>query len=312
MCPPPEGGKKRRKAYVSRGRARLENYRTMRWLDAERRERGMSLRDVAKILGYRNADRVGKYFRQQIVAGPHLVRRLARAVGVSPIEALWSSHYFGAVFEYLDQLYRLGWAWMRDDHVGLDQASGAHFLTYYATRGVSNFEGIDIEEPPLDIAQRYHKAEINNTAGVFRSVSLPKPMACAIFLAVAMFPRRGDVSRAAVLGFLRDLAQAADDMLPYAEVAKVPAHLYRMRRPLELAEKILPWRVFGKARLSIAAEYVHHWCDTVCTGYTDFARVALYEAGGFVGTHDNGENLWEWQTAPIPSVNDLRLIIKQE
>ncbi len=306
MCPA-EGKKKR---YVTRGRANLPNSRTMQWLNDEREQRGLSLRAVADAIGYRNAERVGKYFRLQIVPGSDMVRKLAIAVGVSPIEALWSSHHYSAVFDYFDKLYKLGWAWMHDDRLHLDER-GAAFLLHYAPPAGTEWVEADLSQPPDTLAHRYHVATIYNQAGVFATIALPRPMACAILLAIGMFPRRGDKSQKEVPTFIRDLALVADEMLSLADVARVPSHLYHMRKPLKEAEKILPWRVYGTPmQLSIVAEYVHHWCDTVCKGYADFARVALYSEGGFVGDPHKNENLWQWQRAEIPSLDDLRLVIK--
>ena len=31
------------------------------------------------------------------------------------------------------------------------------------------------------------------------------------------------------------------------------------------------------------AEHVQSWCDIVCLGYAEYARLALYSQGGFVG-----------------------------
>ncbi len=307
MCPSPqhEPAKSR---YATRGRANLANYRTMQWLNKERENRGLSLRAVAKELGYKNAERVGKYFRQQIVPGADIVRRLAVAVGVSPIEALWSSQHYRDVFDYFDKLYRLGWFWMKEDRLHLDER-GADFLLHYTPPPGSDWVQVDVSQPPEPFAHRYHRAIVYNLEGVFKEVTLPRPMACAILLAVGMFPRRGDKSRKEVTAFIKDLALIADEMLPLADVARVPAHLYHMRKPLKEAEKILPWRVYGAGmQLSVAAEYVHFWCDTVCKDYADFARVALYSSGGFVGSPGANENLWKWQRAEIPTLNDLCLV----
>ena len=80
----------------------------MRWLDEERERQGISLRQVARELGYRNATRVAQYFHQRIVAGPDMLARLAVAVNVSPIDALWNARHYAAVLGYLHKLYRLG------------------------------------------------------------------------------------------------------------------------------------------------------------------------------------------------------------
>jgi transcriptional regulator with XRE-family HTH domain len=278
----------------------------MRAIDRAREERGMSLRAVGRKLGYRNASRVGKYFKQQIYAGPEMVRRLATAVGMSPIWALWESERYRDVFSYLEKLYRLGWSWMRADRVHLDRQAGAIFLI--------TWEGVrdaDINEVPPDLMHRYHQATIYNEAGIFRVISLPRPMACAILLGVAMFPRRGEKLRPETRPFWEKLSFVATEMLPQAERARVPSTYSDFTRPLKDAEKILPWGFYGEARLAVVAEYVHAWCDVACKPYADYARLALYESGSFVGEpHENdwwSENLWTWQRAEMPSIEDLKI-----
>ncbi len=75
----------------------------MRWLAAERR----ASRFVATRQSPGDSDRAiatprasGQYFSQQIYAGPAMVEKLALAVGVSPIDALWNARHYGAVLDY--------------------------------------------------------------------------------------------------------------------------------------------------------------------------------------------------------------------
>lgn len=88
MCPPGEAARKPRKPPITRHRGSFENVRLMQWLEREREERGLSLREIARRMGYLNASRVGDYLRMRVLPGPEIVRRLAIAIGVSPIEAL--------------------------------------------------------------------------------------------------------------------------------------------------------------------------------------------------------------------------------
>lgn len=298
MCPPVE--KKARKAPVGRKKATLANYRVMQDLDQARIERGLSKRQVAKKLGYRNASRVGMYFRQQIFAGPEMVRRLAIAVGMSPIDALWRAQRYTEVFGYLERLHRLGWLWMHQDRVHLDPSSGAIFVTTW--QGVRD---ADINEVPPSLAHRYTQATVHNEAGIFRVISLPRPMAYAILLGIGMFPRRGEPRRAGVEALLEKLSFIASDMLPLADRARMPSNYASFSRPLKDAEKILPWRMYGWARSAVVAEYVHSWCNFACSGYADYARVALYEHGAFVGKPTENEDLWQWQRAEMPTADQL-------
>lgn len=305
MCPPAE--KKPRKKSIGRKKATMANYRVMQAIDRARQERGMSLRALAKQLGYKNASRVGMYLRQQIYAGPEMVRRLATAVGMSPIEALWQSQRYRDVFGYLEKLYRLGWSWMRADGVHLDPNRGAIFVTQW--EGVRD---ADINEVPPHLKRRYLQATVYNDAGIFCVISLPRPMACAILLGIAMFPRRGEKLRPDALPLWEKVSFIATEMLPKADIARVPSTFPQFSKPLKDAEKILPWGFYGNTRLSVVAEYVHTWCDMACKAYADYARVALYEHGSFIGGNPQenewwSEDLWAWQRAEMPSVEDLKI-----
>gem|GEM_PF-2969253 len=310
MCPQDPTTKTRTPAARHRTKT-LENWRTMQWLNDERKAKGMTLRDIGKRLGYHNATRVSQYFKQKIVAGPDMVRRLALAVGVSPIYALWSCRRYSAVFDYLENLYRLGWSWMHEDRVHLDQQSGATFMLQWAAEprpAERPTQDRDLTEVPPRLSHRYHQATIYNPECIYQIVSLPRPMACAILLGVGLFPRRGDVVRPETKPFIDALARTASDMLPRSDAITVPSELANLRRPLKEAEKVLPWRFYStSARLAIVAEYVHEWCDIICHGYADFARIALYSIGGFVGDPGEEENYWGYQSAKIPPIEDLQL-----
>ncbi len=146
----------------------------------------------------------------------------------------------------------------------------------------------DLREPPPHLAHRYHLATLYNEAGVFRIVALPKPMACAILLAVALFPRRGDELRDETAPFYQQLCPIASGMMAQAEIARVPReNIVAMQRPLKAAQDILKYRFYGPERLAIVGEYIHKWCDFVCFWYANYARVALYRHGGLL--NERGE-----------------------
>ncbi len=284
----------------------------MHWLDQERRKKGLSLRDVAHALGpgYRNATRVKEYLEQRIVAGPDVLQRLAIAVGVSPIDALWNAGHHGEVLDYLLQLYRLGWSWAHDDRVAVDQDTGADFMLEYEKIGFPPDH--DLRIPPPSMAHRYHLAIVRNYSGdVFRPVSLPKPMAVAIMLAVALFPRRGDEVCEKTQSFYEQLSVVATEMIPAARVARIPADVTAaMKRPIKDAESIWKYRFYGKMRLAVMAEYIHTWCDFICRDYADYARLALYEHGAFIGKPHENEDIWQWQSTDMPSADDFKLTPK--
>lgn len=295
----------------------MENYKVVRWLDGERERQDLSLRDVARALGsgYRNATRVGQYFSGRVVAGPDMLARLAAAVNVSPIDALWNARHYDAVLGYLDKLLRFGSAWAYKDRVAINER-GASFMLQYEEIGFP--PGGDLGIPPPSLAHRYHLATVYNRAGIFRVVSLPKPMACAILLAVALFPRRGDKLRPETTAFYEQLSFIASKMIPLAEAAHLPAHVgVGFQKPLKDAEGVFKYRFYGPTRLAIVGEYLHTWCDFACKNYADYARLALYKQGAFLGKPEKNnmydEDIWKWQTTDPLSIDDLRIEpIKQE
>jgi hypothetical protein len=289
-----------------RGRANLANYRVMRWLETEMKERDLSLREVGRRMGHANATRIREYLSQRIVPGPAVLGSLAAAIGVSPIEALWSAGRQDFVFEYLQALYELGWWWMRTDGAHLDQSAGALFFHHNPTqkRGREPVL-IDPSDVPAPLRQRYHAVAVHNEAGIYRSASLPKPMACALLLAVGLFPRRGDRVRNTTQRFLQGLGRVAFAYIAATERRRVPAELKHLQRPLIAASDVLKQRFYGKLRLAIVGEYAHGWADIVCNGYADYARLALYDQGAFLGDATEYEDLWGWQTTSFPDADEL-------
>jgi hypothetical protein len=307
MCPPEQTTAKVRKKPISRSRGTIANVRLMQWLQDEREQRDLSYREIGRRLGHSNGERARAYLTMRIVPGPDIVRRLAVAIGVSPIDALWIAGYQDAVFEYFRSLYRLGWAWMREDQVGLDPSRGASFLlTHWDPEIPEDLSGV-----PARFADRYHCASFYNEVGTYRTVVLPKPMACAIILATGLFVRRGDVLRASVEDQIRSLSLIASNMLPAAEIAPVPKQIdYQL--PFKEIQRILP-RGFTdrQTKLALISEYVQDWCNTACLGYAQYARLALYEHGGFVGepqvTEMYDEDLWRWLTVDPVTIDEFKV-----
>jgi len=298
---------KTRRPYRNRSRATIENYKVMRWLDGERERQGLSLRELGRRLGHQNGTRARQYLDHRVVVGPRMLQKLAMAVNVSPIDALWNARHFDAIFNYLDKLYRLGWSWAHHDRVGFDPDGGVDFMLQYADKEMPPCG--DLRIPPPNLAHRYHVAQLYNEAGLHRNVTLPKPMACAILLAVGLFPRRGDQVCDEVRDFYYELGLIAEGLMPQAELARIPIHnVTPMRRPLKAAEDVLKYRFYGPERYVIVGEYVHKWCDFVCRWYANYARLAAYCEGGVLHVLDSGENdLWKYLSTPKPSVEEFRI-----
>ena len=150
-----------------------------------------------------------------------------------------------------------------------------------------------------------------NLAGHFGTVVLPKPSALALLLAIGLFVRRGDFLRPGARELVGELSLIASELLPRAQRADAPTEL-DFKMPFKQAERILPLRFPDRGtRLALVSEYVQSWCDAVCIGYANYARVALYEQGGFVGEPERNEywieNLWDWQVVDPVIADEFRL-----
>ncbi len=195
---------------------------------------------------------------------------------------------------------------MREDRIHLDSHRGAmFFLEHWAPDVPDDLSGV-----PPKFAHRYHEATLYNPAGRFRTLALPKPMACAILLAIGLFVRRGDILRPVTREVIRELSLIASQMLPTAQRADAPDEV-RYKAPFKEAERVLPRHFPDRGtRLAIVSEYVQSWCDVICQEYAQYARVALYEQGGFVGAPERNEmiseDLWEWQVADPVIVDEFR------
>ncbi len=290
--------------------ANLPNYRVMQWFDEQRNAQSLSKIGLAKKLGYSSASRITQYFSQRIVAGPQIIREFALALGVSPIEALWRAEHYGEVLNYLSLLYELGWLQMKADKVGFNSSFGSDFVSPY----IEEFEGqlppdLLLDRVPQNLTSRYHHTVIYNEAGEYVRISLAKPIACAILLAVGFFPRRGERLRESAPDFVGKLSILASDLLPGARRAsgRFPAELRSsLAKPLKDAQEHLHERFYGSMRLALLAEFVHSWCDLTNKAYAEYARLALYERGAFIRDPTENEDIWAWQWTEMPSINDLK------
>jgi transcriptional regulator with XRE-family HTH domain len=276
----------------------------MERLSAEIADRRLSLREVARRMRQPSPSRVGDYLRHRVIPGRDVLLKLCLAIGLSPIDVLWQAKYHDAIFDYFIDLYRLGWSWMREDNVGIDPRSGAAFGTPHWGPDVEDLSGV-----PPRFAHRYHQAAIysKRDGHRIRVVALPKPMAYAFLLAIGLFVRRGDQLRPEAKDMIMLLSVIAWRVLPQTEVANGPSRA-TLNRPFKEAARILPRGYISRyTRLALLSEHVQSWCDMLCHGYAEYARLALYSQGGFVGEPDRIEDIWQWQKTDPISIDDLRI-----
>lgn len=114
------------------------------------------------------------------------------------------------------------------------------------------------------------------------SCFVPKPLGLAILIAVAGFPRRGDIYKSEANRYAADIFTASTQLIELAEqrVASyaLPALLQRAEDTLK--DRALPFEL----RRVIAAEYTVKWADQECEFYTHVARLAALEYFGVAGS----------------------------
>jgi hypothetical protein len=273
----------------------------------------MSLNKLGQELGYENGSRISEYLTGKRVAGPRIVRKLAVAIGASPIEALWLSEHGEAILDEVFALTRLGWSWCREDNAWL-VSSGAFFSaeairdkkdTTQATR-----DGEDPTEVPSHIAHRYHRATLYNTQTddptIRQKITLPRPLAVAIFLATGLFPRRGDEWKPETRGFLDGLLSVSGPMLKLSDELSPETLSAELPVPLQSAQTTFDQPGLSRiGRAAAVAEYTHGWVDGICESYARYARLAMFERGGVMA--DVEDDPWEYLRADVPEAAELAL-----
>jgi hypothetical protein len=333
MCPPETKPENPPKRPPRRGQRTLEYWRLWNWLEAEREDRGVTKRAIARHFGHKNATRIGQYLRGEIVAGPEVVRGLAEAIGVSPVEALWRAGYQGAFFHELVELQKLAWVWCREDGVHLDSSDGVFFFNSPVVTPQSDGSNDapvslnvtpqreDAFHAPDSLRHRYHTGTIynynENGRRIFREVTVPRPLAAAIIIAVGYFPRRGDLLTPTAIDFASEVASAAGPMIFESQRARYRGQRVVVPQVLKRAELISPERWLTPAtRAALMAEYVHCWANMTSHRYAEYARLAMYEKGGSMPFEHTSKpefnDIWMYQTADLPDVTEIALADSNE
>jgi transcriptional regulator with XRE-family HTH domain len=294
MCPPPSAAGRP----PGKGTPTLEIWRFRQWYADELKARGRSLRYAARKLGYKhNASRISEYLNGKRVPGSEMVRRMAEAIGASPLAALWIAGYREALLDELAALYRLGWMWCRED-------------------GVVPGSGIGVA--PTDdnrLLDRYHRATIYQTSEgahpIATEVVVPWPWALAIFIAVGIFPRRGDIPVSDLLGRLSKLATLAGPLVRMARGLDMPDNFVESDL-LDTAASIIPKVYLGLSGSAIVDEYINLWADQASREYSAYVRLVLFTEIGCIGFDENHGRHWleDGKRAEFPSEEELNAITR--
>jgi hypothetical protein len=128
--------------------------------------------------------------------------------------------------------------------------------------------------------KRFYEQESQEATTVWCFV--PKPLGLAILIAVAGFPRRGDIYKSGADRYAADIFAASTTLIELAEQRVTTFSLPPLLRRAEdtLKDGALPFEL----RRIIAAEYTVKWADQECEFYTHIARLAALEYFGVAGS----------------------------
>lgn len=280
----------------------------MNWLKAQIEFRGITPRQIGLFLGYRNGSRISEYLTLKRVPGPEVIRKIGPAIGVSPIEALSRAGYYDVIIDGLRQLYQRGWFWCQRDNVGFDTDRGALFYPTFQKHTK------DLRFRPPELKATYHEGIVFgkylNGDKIQYVASVPMPIAIAVFIAIGLFPRRGDVLREGADKFAHGLSSLAEPILEENWVNPNTNRPHFRWRDLDNAIELFKDR-HGNGALTgaLCAEYVQSWADTVCRGYANYARLALYKHGGHLPYGGdgvgNGDDPWSYQYVNVPQIGEF-------
>jgi len=242
---------------------------------------------------------------------PGTLRRICSALDVSWLEAFALAGYYHEVLEVLVALGELGKRWLAEDNAFRDEEEARSFRSigvtqldgkivwdalneerYAARYTVGRWEEGPFEPPPASDFEGMDPHVAALLKGQFERESqqprlvhcvVPKPLAVAILIAVAGFPRRGDIYKDGAVAYAANLLSGATRLIEIAEASA--GRRYVLPPFLRKADDVLKDRALMlDAKRVIAAEYIVAWADYECGRYTHIARLAAFEYFGEAGS----------------------------
>jgi hypothetical protein len=224
------------------------------------------------------------------------------------------------------------------DKPGLDPSSLPEFTNRYVVGAwrVLEHQNTRVEHPPIEVVpggtfsltvpytldrvEPSLRQESLIVPECTRFVTLPKPIAIAILLAMLAFPLRGDGYKEGAPEYRYNLGNAADGLVRAAKrlrtevrAAGRPKALHALLR--RASDALDDRRIPFNYRRPIAAEYVVMWADAICDRFTRYARLAAFDFWGEAGGHSwaltavpqfNASGLGRMVSLPRPSVFAMR------
>jgi transcriptional regulator with XRE-family HTH domain len=316
------------------------------WLRAERERQGLSRKELARrvwpnsaesvttaqIKRYETVERdgVGRPINEVTLPAPDTLRKICAELGIPWTVGFVNAGYYRQILELLVGLVELGFSWINEDGGFPDESAERSFRSMGITRiggkvvwdallephyGARYIQGEIVEPPlptepefdeniPLEVRQRFEADSRETKSWAY---VVPKPMALALLIVAAGFPRRGDVWKNGVNVYAAHLLEASMPLIERAEsvrTKKLSGHILRADRSLQDTSLSLD------SRRLVAAEHLIAWADDVCQGYTHYARLASMYLFGVAGSTEEAMTPEAWlphiRQAKLPDVDSFR------
>lgn len=308
------------------------------WLNEVVTNSKVSKLKIAAAIGHDTTQQLNKFLRGDVMPMPETLRKICDCIGVPWTMAYAHAGYYGEILDILTVLSLLSDQWLEEDraqprrprfrhgvlHIGELPIWEAMEQPRYATRYTA---GSWLERPPLPPSE----ADFENIALEHREAFkklyeeeareprtiwcfVPKPLGLAILIAVAGFPRRGDIYKSGADRYAADIFAASTKLIELAEQRvrrsyTLPPLLQRAEDALK--DGALPFEL----RRVIAAEYTVKWADQECEFYTHIVRLAALEYFGVAGSSmDNltpEMQLPQLRPAKLPEISEFLSFTEQ-
>lgn len=276
------------------------------WLNEVVANSKVSKLKIAAALGHDTTQQLNKFLRGDAMPMPETLRKICNCIGIPWTMAYAHAGYYGEILGILALLSQLADRWLEEDDAQPRRPRFRHGVLKigelpiweaveqprYSTRYTA---GSWVQQPPLppsesdweNIAPEHREAfkklyeeEPREPTTVWAFV--PKPLGLAILIAVAGFPRRGDIYKSGADRYAADIFAASTKLI---ELAEQRVQSYTLPALLQRAEDTLKDRALPfELRRVIAAEYTVKWADQECEFYTHIVRLAALEYFGVAGS----------------------------
>jgi len=250
------------------------------WLEAERVRTGMSRNDLSAAIGAEGTNRIGQFLNSKRLPLPGTLRVLCSAMGIPWFIAFANAGYYRQILVLLEDLAALARTWCDEDDVYPPRDEGS--FRRFGVLKIAGTLALKAIEDDARMRSRYVVGSYSEAGVVVARCVVPKPLAIAVFIGAAGFPRRGDIYKDGRSSYAAEVLEAAVEIVDQADGkddSRKPTGL------LAAADFVLRAKTRSLfERRPIAGEYVTAWCDRQCQNYTYYARLATYWRFGEAGS----------------------------